>query len=428
MNLADGKLLNADEKQDVLNSLDEKILKTLAKGKLDLAVVINACDQLSRSIQEQKHLRTLLELGFDQKIALSYITQVRQMLSKECLRRKLETELGQFYTESRRFIPLHCTDEIQEKILPLGVLLHIAAGNADGLPVFTVLEGLLSGNINLVKLPEGGDSISSMILMELLSIEPALAEYIYIFDYSSKEVEAIKKLVEIADAIVVWGSDIAVNAVRKLAKPDTKIIEWGHKISFAYVTERGINIDQLTGLAQNICETNQLLCSSCQGIFIDTDSMEKVYQFCELFIKILSKVSRNYPTISDIGLEAQISLQLYNKSLEAIGTENRIYRNEACSLIASSDSILEPSIMFRNSWVKPLPHEKLLETLRPYKNHPQTVGLLCSPNEKSFLFELFVKTGIVRITSGKNMSSVYCGAPHDGEYSLRRYTKIVSME
>ena len=31
--------------------------------------------------------------------------------------------------------------------------------------------------------------------------------------------------------------------------------------------------------------------------------------------------------------------------------------------------------------------------------------------------------GGVRVTSGENMSSLYCGSPHDGEFPLRRYTK-----
>jgi hypothetical protein len=95
---------------------------------------------------------------------------------------------------------------VSEQILPLGVLLYIAAGNAAGLPVFIVIEELLTGNINILKLPQGGDPIFRKLLLELRAIQPALADYIYVFDDSSKDIEAMKRLVNVADAAVVWAA------------------------------------------------------------------------------------------------------------------------------------------------------------------------------------------------------------------------------
>jgi len=77
------------------------------------------------------------------------------------------------------------------------------------------------------------------------------------------------------DAVVVWGGKEAVSALRRMIPPNTKMIEWGHKISFAYVTEQAVTAAGLEGLAKNIVETGQLLCSSLQGIFLDTNDMGK---------------------------------------------------------------------------------------------------------------------------------------------------------
>lgn len=428
MNLANGKLLDSDRRREVLESLEHQVLQTLEKERLNPQIVLDACEVLSKALNVKEHLQTLLELGFDRHIAEGYLAEVKEMLSKEYLLCKLTTELGEYYGQSKQYIPLYRKEKVSEQILPLGVLLHIAAGNAEGLPVFSVIEGLLTGNINILKLPEMEDTISGKMLLELIQIQPTLADYIYVFDYSSKDVEAIQKIVDAADAVVVWGSDIAVSAIRQLAKPNTKIIEWGHKISFAYVTESGMKDEDLMGLAYNICQTNQLLCSSCQGVFIDTDSMETLYRFCERFAGILDEASKKYPSRLGIGMQAQITLQLYNESLDSLYHEKRIFRKGDCSIIAYPDQVLEPGIMFRNCWVKRLPRQELLGKLRPYKNHLQTVGLLCAENERAALSDIFSKTGIVRITKGENMSSMYCGSPHDGEYSLRRYTKIVSRE
>ena len=59
----------------------------------------------------------------------------------------------------RRFVPPYGLEEIREETRPLGVLLHIAAGNAEGLPFFSVVEGLLAGNINILKLPGMDDGV-----------------------------------------------------------------------------------------------------------------------------------------------------------------------------------------------------------------------------------------------------------------------------
>lgn len=428
MNIAGGKLLTTEQRQTVLEQLSERVMHTIAHKKLSYQTVIDACDQLSMSIDESKYLRMLIDLGFDRTTAYESLMQVKVMLRRDSLLQKICTELGEDYSKTRSYTPLHYDGLIVEQLVPLGVLLHIAAGNADGLPVFSVIEGLLTGNINILKLPEIGDPISGQVLLDLLQIEPALADYVYVFDIPSTDTDAMKMMADAADAVIVWGSDAAVSAVRQLVHPNTKIIEWGHKVSFAYATMDGINERSLRGLAQHIRDTNQLLCSSCQGIFVDTETIDDVYRFCETFLPILDEVGRQHPFHIDIGLRAQITLQLQNESLETLYQEKRIFRQGNCSVIASADRELTPGFMYRNCWVKPLPRKEIVHTLKPYKNHLQTVGLLCAENERAELAALFVKAGIVRVMRGKNMSAIYCGSPRDGEYALRRYTKIVSYE
>lgn len=58
---------------------------------------------------------------------------------------------------------------METHILPLGTLLHITAGNMEGLPVFSIVEGLLTGNVNILKLP-GNDGGLSMDIICVLSV------------------------------------------------------------------------------------------------------------------------------------------------------------------------------------------------------------------------------------------------------------------
>lgn len=427
MNLVEGMLISQDECDAVLEHMEDRLLVTLAKPILNPDIVVEACNALSILLNEREHLPILMELGISERLAREYLKDAKWMLSRDYLTNKLHRELGPDYGKTLQLQPSHCKN-VTERIMPLGVLFHIAAGNIDGLPVFTVIEGLLSGNINILKLPAEEGGISVRLLQELFNLEPRLAEYVYVFDYSSNDIEVMKRLASLSDAIVLWGGDAAIKSVREMATPNTKIIEWGHKMSFAYISGEEVSDRALEGIAVNICHTNQLLCSSCQGVFLDTASMEKVYQFCERFLPILESVSASEPSELGIGIEAQVGLRVYNEQLKAVFNDAKVFRAKNCSLTAYTDNQLTTSMMFRNPWVRRLPRSLILETLRPYKGYLQTVGLICGDGDAKKLSEIFCKSGAVRVTDGLHMSQTYDGMAHDGEYPLRRYTKTVSLE
>ena len=428
MNLVHGEILDAKECDNVLDHLEQDILNTLSKGRLDPQIVIAACDKVLTNLDEADYIRTMNVLGINESLSRSYISEARKLFGKESLLHRLQVELGNAYGKPVTFNPIFKEFSVTQQTLPLGVLLHIAAGNADGLPAFSVLEGLLAGNINILKLPAAEGGISVRLLLEFIKAAPVLADYIYVFDYSSKDVEHIEKLIFVADAVVVWGGKEAVSALRRIIPPNTKLIEWGHKISFAYITEKGMTTRGLEGLAKNIIETGQLLCSSLQGIFLDTNDMDKVYEFCGRFLPVLNHAICQRSQDIGMGIKSQVALKLYAEELEGIYSNSRVFRGNDCSLIAYPDKILDTSIQFGNAWVRPLPRTELLSTLRPYKNYLQTVGLLCGQSELPLLSDILFKTGVIRVCPGENMSLTYCGAPHDGEYPLRRYTKIVDIE
>lgn len=428
MNLVDGKIIDANASNAVLATLNRRLLSTLGQTRLDPECVISACDRLVTDLDESAYLDTMVGLGIERTLGQSYLNEARLLFGEKSLRLRLRTELGERWNQAIRYTPLHKGYSVTEQRVPLGVLLHIAAGNADGLPAFSVLEGLLAGNINILKLPAAEGGISIRLLSELIHIEPRLAEYIYVFDYSSRDILHIEQLIAVADAVVIWGGAEAVAALRKLVGPNTRLIEWGHKISFAYVTEAGITEAGLAGLARHIAETGQLLCSSCQGIYLDTDDPAALNVFCRRFLPVLETAIQSRSKKLGIGLESQISLQVYSEELETIYQDNHVFKGKNCSLIAYPDRSLKAAIQFGNAWVKKLPRHELLANLRPYKNILQTAALLCSEAERGELTQLLWQAGIVRVCPGERMSETYCGAPHDGEYPLQRYTKMVSAE
>ena len=431
MNFVNGIIISDSECDSVLERIGEMLMDTLKKPPLDANLVINACDVIVKNIDSLDIVKRLPELGVSPILAEMYMKQISQMLSVEAMRERMGIELGENYDKPRILTYSHSGATAVQTLAPLGVLFHITAGNVDGLPFISLLDGLLTGNINIVKLPKEEGGITVSLLEELFKIEPSLREYVYVFDYSSKDIHAMRKLATVADAIIVWGGDDAVSAVRKLADPNTKIIEWGHKISFAYVTKEGSRKNDLEKLAFHICLTNQLFCSSCQGIFIDTDSMQDVYDFCEEFLPLFEKVCRENPFAFDaaanIFIQAEVTLQNYHRQIENKNPDIRVYRDQNCSITAQPDSKLEPSMMYRNIWVKPLKRDSIMN-LRPYKSYLQTAALICAEQEHSELSQKLLQTGLVKISDGFEMSNYAFGEAHDGVFTLRCYTKLVSVQ
>ena len=318
MILYQGKILGNHQQEDMLLRLRQDCYDTLNdEESLSINEVIEACDQLAKQVQSGMYNDLILPLLEEFDIPYDYFLSQLPMFEKPSLLKKVETELGKDYD-----LLCELDDFNQKKRYPLGILFHISAGNVDILPAYSVIEGLLAGNINILKLPSGDRGVSVKLLSELIEIEPKLEPYIYVFDVPSTEVKTLKYFADITDAIIIWGGDTAIKAARSMASVTTKIIEWGHKLSFAYATLDAADED-LAGLAHHMATTDQVLCSSAQGIFVDTDSREELDMFAERFFNIFVEVNKTHKPVS-YGMKSKNALQLYYEELESKRSKKRI--------------------------------------------------------------------------------------------------------
>lgn len=420
MILYHGKIFDDTEQDKLIASLKNELYKPLYSGnRLNRQTVICACDRLAQKVLSGRFdelVKPYLEML---SITETEFRSMVQLFLRESLEYKCSVEL--------------CDDEqiiggkFKRERYPLGVLMHIAAGNVDVLPAYSVIEGLLAGNINILKLPTGDSGLSVTLLSELIAIEPKLADYIYVFDVPSVETKTLKKLAQYSDGIVVWGDDAAVAAARSMAEISSKIISWGHKLSFAYA-DLSASDEQLKELATHICTTNQVLCSSCQGIFIDTDDKNEQKAFAERFFKILKAVNSEVGC-ADFGMRAKNAISIYNERLEQHKTNNIIFSGGGVSVICTDDKELKLSYLYRNIWIKRLQLNEIVKSLKPYKGYLQTAGVLCPiESKRKQICCSLAAAGVVRITSGGNMSRTVSGEAHDGCYALREYSRIVETE
>ena len=175
--------------------------------------------------------------------------------------------------------------------------------------------------------------------------------------------------------------------------------------------------------------TRQLLCSSCQTIFLDTEDMQQISAFCDTFLPILEAAAeRHLPQSVDAAAER--TLLQYTRRLEGYleGGKAAPYQGAFCSLRPAEDHELQRSDQVCGCPVKRLPRGQLIAALRKHKNYLQTAGLICREAERAELTELLARSGVVRITRAGDMSASFAGEAHDGDYPLRRYMRIVNAQ
>lgn len=420
MIFAHGQLLPDSALPSLLDTLEEEINATRCANSLSPETVIAALDELGKRLEAGEFdplLRQYLPAGVG-------LDDLLPLLRRETLEKKLKTELGD--------APFSPADhgETAARRLPLGTLLHVAAGNMPGLPVYSVVEGLLCGNVNLLKLPHGDKGLSLAALSLLCQQERSLADFVYAFDLPSSDAENLKRLCALCDGVVTWGGDEAITALRALVPPGCKLIEWGHRLGFAYISGYEDEEGELSALARHIIATNQRLCSSCQVIFLDTSDRVEGEAFCETFLPYLERSAAQLHTPPELGAQATLSGQaaLLCRIVEGRAEGETLFRGKGCSVIFRPDEELELSPTEGNVLVKLLPQSHLLPALRRQKGRLQTAGLICEPEKREALTELLLRAGATRVTRAGSLSRSFPGEAHDGEYPLRRYTRIVDVE
>ncbi|MBR6055709.1 MAG: hypothetical protein IKP56_00745 [Bacilli bacterium] len=417
MILYKGEVYPDGKQEELISSLEGDMLETLQNNRtLTYNDVIDACDKLYQRVMNHEFDNIVLPLLEMANMPYSTFERYAKYFSKEGLLKKIDIELGDLKNGE-----LDLDEENTRHYEPLGILFHIAAGNVDLLPAYSVVEGLLVGNINILKLPTGDNGMSIRLLQELIKESPILKDYIYVFDVPSTEVETIKQLANLADATIVWGGDMAQKAARTFVDIHSSIISWGHKISFTYV-DKNVTDEELKALCESICATNQLFCSSSQGIYVNTDDVNELKALAERILPLFAETSKKMGTLP-LTMKAKNSLLIYNEKLE--GNADKVFMKDGVSIIVKEDNKLELSFLFQNIWIKPLKKEDIIKVLKPNKNLLQTVSINKLIEGKKEISSLLAKAGATRITALGDNSRMLAGESHDGEYALRRYIRVV---
>jgi len=380
----------------------------------------------------QKCLKELpVETGFSKEMIEVSLQSLSDTLSADKLERKLKTELRGIVRGEWKW---DRETNTRHSFEPLGIILHILSGNVYLVGLGSLVEGLLTGNVTLLK-QSSEETVFLPYLMESLQEidkEGVLAKSVAVFDYPSTDQEVIRIFKRAVDGIVIWGGEEAVKAYRNELPARTRVIVYGPKLSFAVVTEKGIHESSTERVADQIAKElmvwDQNACTAPQMVFVEKeDSAQKLASH---IADSLGKVNQVIPPGSaDLNTAVEIQKIRGVREIAQARGEGRLWSstgNVDWTVFTSTVQSIEPSPLHRT--IKIVGFEKWEEIEREMellRGYIQTVGLCVGHEEVTSLSEKLFKAGALRVLEVGQMGSGEIDDPHDGSFDLSQFGNFV---
>ena len=401
---------------------------------LSSEVLVETLGRLSRELAPHEKLHaelTKILRGADipESEIVEGLAGIKAFLEPKSLKEKLERELGT--SDPFSFKRVSFNENAFEAWAPVGLVVHVAPANAWSVGFLSVVEGLLAGNANILKLASRESDFANHLLNRLGELEGsgAVAARVKTVRVPSRDRAAMKELLSEADAVAAWGGEEAIRSLRELTPEGARFVDWGPKISFAYFTAGGVNDTELEGLARSMCEGDQQACSAPQCVYLETQNETELKTFAQQLARVLERIAPQIPARTpDRAERSEITVVTRMQELKRALGEGDVIAAEGWRLLIDPKSSPRPSPLYRSLWVKPIQRENLVATLRPLRRYLQTAGVAATPGETVALMNLMSVAGVLRVTTVAGMMGSYEGEPHDGVFALTRYTKRVSLQ
>ncbi|MEY2232657.1 MULTISPECIES: acyl-CoA reductase [Streptomyces] len=430
-----GSFIDDEEAVRHLAELPVAVEAALAEG-LETETVLAACDALGAALGDPDHpVRARLAAHLPEGEDPAVLAELGALLGRRELTRKLRRELGS--ATPGRLNRADPRETVYEAWAPVGMVAHIAPGNAATVAPLSIVEGLLAGNVNVLKTSSDDTLLTQHLMAELAALDPsgALAARIVVLRFPSSRQEWLRLMCAPADAVAVWGGEAAVEGVAAHVPAGCRLVEWGHRISFAYLTaDAWSDAGTLDALADDVCLYEQEACSSPQVVYLDTEDEDEVFGFAERFAAVLATrppAATGAPAEESDPAEAAelTTTELMARLEEHLGL-TRVFAapDGSWRVMADTRSPLTASPLHRSVWVKPLPRKRLIATLRPMRRYLQTAGIAGSATDIAELSRTALAAGVTRVTPVGAMLRSYAGEPHDGVYALQRYSRRVAVQ
>ncbi|MFD3157828.1 acyl-CoA reductase [Haloimpatiens sp. FM7330] len=357
---------------------------------------------------------------------------IPEMLSINALKKRLQC-IGNYHSLDY-FINDTCSKA--NRVVPIGSVLHVAAGNIFLGSIDSLVIGIITKNVNILKVSSEDFLFPVLFYEALMEVDKdkVIVPYIAMTYWRSnnKNVETIVK--NNFDAILLFGGEKAVLNYKNGLSAKTDIYSFGPKISFGLVCnnlEDNELINAAKGFAKDIVCWEQRACTSCQNIFIESSNKDE--KFIEYLTESLENLAREFPQ-NKLTLDSALEIR---KERE-IAKWNEFNNN--CRVIEGKNAahtiIVQKSNDFINSPLNRTVYVNIVENyqdifkgnLKELKYYMSTLGVV-SKEKLQDIIENFMKYGVMRFCKPGSMNeSNDESQAHDGKHLASLLVKYINKE
>lgn len=319
-----------------------------------------------------------------------------------------------------------------------GILAHIWAGNVPGLPVWSLVSGLLVKAGNIGKVPSAEPLFAGWFAQLLAETDPEIADCFAIVWWKGGDTESETALLREADTVLAYGGNDALSAIRDRLPVTTRYLAYGHKVSFGLISRAALDSRRVPGTAHaaayDIVRYDQQGCYSPHVFFVENGGRISPEEFSQYLAHELSAFEKKYPrrplSVAEAG---DVAAWRHQEEIRSSAGGDRLVLGDAAGawrVVYSSDAEdLTPSGL--NRTIKVVGVDALADVaprIAPYRRFLQTVGIAAPPAELYELANLLGQEGITRISALGHMTMPEAGWHHDGRFNLLDLITMTEIE
>lgn len=317
-------------------------------------------------------------------------------------------------------------------------LLHIWAGNVPGLPLWSLISGLLVKAGNIGKVSSAEPLFASMFVQLLIDIEPKISDCLAVLWWDGGNTEQESIFLENADVVLAYGSNTPLKEIQNRTPITTRYLPYGHKISFGVVSASVLDAQKSWSVAhkaaKDIALYDQHGCYSPHIFFIESGGNISPKTFAYYVAHELSCFQDKFSRRVLSGNETiQLAQWRNDQTLNLLSdpTNEVISDKDGFWTVTYSENYGGFSLSGLNRTIHLVAVdslEKIIPLISPYKAFLQTVGIAATPAEVFQLSDQLGQHGVTRISGLGSMTAPEAGWHHDGRFNLLDLITLTEIE
>ena len=314
------------------------------------------------------------------------------------------------------------------------VLAHIWAGNVPGLPLWSLISGLLVKAGNIGKTSSAEPFFAVWVAQVLAEVDPDLGECLAIMWWRGGTVGPETALLSEADVALGFGNSHTLAQIRLRTPITTRFLAYGHKLSFSIISAVALDAQKAASTARlaaaDIIRYDQQGCYAPQVMFVERNGAVSPEIFAQFVARELAVGEQKHPRRRlDIAQKNNISSWIFD---EEMMSESCIISDGTGMWAVSfqgEDLTFQPGALNRTIRIIAVDDIAQVPTIiRPFKLLLQTAGLAVPPDALYTLATALGTAGVTRITALGDMTSPEAGWHHDGRFNLSDLVRITEIE